>query len=221
MVRRTKEEALETRAHLLDAAERVFSENGVTNTSLNDIAVAAGVTRGALYHHFKNKLDLITALMDRVMMPINDMRMCAAATAPDDPLGQLRLRAVHVLHRAIKDQHTRAVFTILFHKCEYVDNVLPIKQRHLQTRNDCVDDVISAFKAAIAADQLPAELDPKNATLGLFSFIDGLVYNWLLDPDYFPLEKDIEHFVDVYLEGLRHSRGTGNKIPPCGSTHTR
>ena len=213
MVRRTKEEALETRAQLLDAAERVFSEKGVTNTSLNDIAVAAKVTRGALYHHFKNKLDLIAALMERVMMPINEMRMCAAATAPDDPLGQLRLRAAHVLHRAINDPHTRAMFTILFHKCEYVDDVLPIKERHLQTRKECVENVMSAFAAAIAAGQLPAGLEPKNATLGLFSFIDGLVYNWLLDPAYFPLEDNIEYFVDLYLEGLK--RGGRRTSSPC------
>ena len=205
MARRTKEAAQETRAHLLDAAERVFSEKGVTSTSLNEIAVAAGVTRGALYHHFKNKLDLVGALMERVMMPINEMRLCAAVTAPDDPLGQIRLRAMHVVLRAIKDPHTRAVFTILFHKCEYVDTVLPIKHRHVQTRNECADEVASAFAAAIAAGQLPKETDPRKATMGLFSYIDGLVYNWLLDPDYFPLEADIEYYVDIYLEGLGRS----------------
>src|SRR3569832_828875 len=107
MARRTKEAAQETRAHLLDAAERVFSEKGVTSTSLNEIAVADGVTRGALYHHFTYNLDLVGAQMDRVMMPINEMRLCAALTAPDDPLGQIRLRAMHVVLRAIKDPHTR------------------------------------------------------------------------------------------------------------------
>lgn len=214
MVRRTKEEAQETRAHLLDAAERLFSEQGVTSTSLNDIARAAGVTRGALYHHFKNKTDLIEALLDRVMMPITEMRSCAASAAPGDPLSQIRLRAMHVLRQAVHDPHTRAVFTILFHKCEYVDNVTAIKQRHLETRNECAVEVQTAFAAAIAAGQLPADLDPRNATLGLFSFIDGLVYNWLLDPEYFSLDQHIAHFIDVYVEGLRHSAaGTARNLP--------
>jgi TetR/AcrR family acrAB operon transcriptional repressor len=48
VARRTKDAALETRNALLDTAERVFSERGVSHTSLADIAKAAGVTRGAI-----------------------------------------------------------------------------------------------------------------------------------------------------------------------------
>src|ERR1700712_1304134 len=57
MVRRTKEEAAETRNSILDAAERVFFEKGVSRTTLADIALEAGVTRGAIYWHFANKGD--------------------------------------------------------------------------------------------------------------------------------------------------------------------
>ena len=70
MVRRTKEEALETRDRILDTAEQVFSERGVARTSLADIADAAGVTRGAIYWHFKNKGDLFSAMLDRVALPM-------------------------------------------------------------------------------------------------------------------------------------------------------
>ena len=55
MARRTKEEALATRHALLDAAERVFGRRGVARTSLVEIAEEAGVTRGAVYWHFKDK----------------------------------------------------------------------------------------------------------------------------------------------------------------------
>lgn len=63
-MRRTKEEAFETRQALLDAALPVFSENGLEATRLEDIAERAGVTRGALYWHFKNKEDLLISLLD-------------------------------------------------------------------------------------------------------------------------------------------------------------
>ena len=49
MVRRTKEEAQETRSQILEAAEKAFYERGVARTTLADIAALAGVTRGAIY----------------------------------------------------------------------------------------------------------------------------------------------------------------------------
>ena len=50
---KTKEEAYQTRCNVLDAALTVFYERGVAQASLDEIAKAAGVTRGALYWHFK------------------------------------------------------------------------------------------------------------------------------------------------------------------------
>ena len=57
-MRKTKAEAQKTREQLLQSALDTFLENGVSRTSLAAIARNAGVTRGALYWHFKNKEDL-------------------------------------------------------------------------------------------------------------------------------------------------------------------
>ena len=62
MVRRTKADAEATRLSLLDAAEQLFQARGVSRTSLNDIATAAGTTRGAIYWHFKDKADLLSLI---------------------------------------------------------------------------------------------------------------------------------------------------------------
>ncbi|MGL6253408.1 MAG: TetR family transcriptional regulator, partial [Billgrantia desiderata] len=73
MARRTKAEAAATREALLDAAEEVFLERGVARTSLEQIAREAGVTRGAVYWHFKNKADLFRAMLLRVRMPFEEL----------------------------------------------------------------------------------------------------------------------------------------------------
>lgn len=205
MVRRTKAEAEETRVALLDAAERVFSDKGVTSTSLNEVAAAAGVTRGALYHHFSNKLDLLDALMERVMMPLEEMRRLDEEQPGGSSLTAIRERSLTVLQLAVSDPHARAVFSILYHKCEFVEGVLPVQRRHLECRSDCITEVTAAFAAAIAAGELPPGLCPRQVTIGLFSYIDGLVFNWLLDPDYFDLGADAPFFIDSYLNGLRRA----------------
>jgi len=62
----TRERRLErTRSLLLDAAEEVFAEKGFTPASLDDIARAAGYTKGAIYKHFTTKEDLFLAVSDR------------------------------------------------------------------------------------------------------------------------------------------------------------
>ena len=61
-MKRTKEDADVTRQQLLESALRVFSEKGYAATRLSDIAVAAHVTRGAIYHHFGSKKELFIAL---------------------------------------------------------------------------------------------------------------------------------------------------------------
>lgn len=73
MVRRTKEEAQETRSQILQAAEQAFYERGVARTTLADIAALAGVTRGAIYWHFSNKSDLLQALLDTLHEPLDEL----------------------------------------------------------------------------------------------------------------------------------------------------
>ncbi|HET8817899.1 MAG TPA: TetR family transcriptional regulator [Pseudidiomarina sp.] len=202
MVRRTKEDALSTRNDLLDAAERLFSERGVATTSMMQVAEAAGVTRGAIYHHFENKLDLIESLMDRVKLPVDEMFEELAKSIPDDPLGQLKHRCLKIVKQVQDDQHTQALINILFHKCEYIDDVLPIHQRHLHGRNACIDECEKLIEHAIEKGQVSQNVKPRETVIGMFSLIDGLMYNWLLDRDYFNLEQVAKTSLDRYCASL-------------------
>ncbi len=62
-MKRTKSEAEQTRANILAAAMQVFAEKGFDAAKLDEIAGTAGVTRGAIYWHFKDKLDLFIQLL--------------------------------------------------------------------------------------------------------------------------------------------------------------
>lgn len=205
VVRKTKEEALETRDRLLDAAGEVFSEKGVTRASLDDIARAAGLTRGAIYWHFKNKTDLIEALWGRTKMPLDDAWGNCCASAECDPLGRIRDNAVGMLKRAATDANTRQIYDILFNKCECVGEGERVLARKLESRQECTPTIANFFKAAIKAGQLPAGLDPDTAMAALFSYLDGLVYNSFLHPEMLRLDEQAEFYVDTFIEGLKRS----------------
>ena len=85
-----------TRAALLDAAAQVFAQRGVAAASLEEIATTAGFTRGALYHHFDSKDELVIALLTRhdeqLLRAYEDL---LGSPAPDPIASARRWRALH------------------------------------------------------------------------------------------------------------------------------
>src|SRR5947209_8684210 len=61
-----------TRAALLQAARDLFGEHGYADTATDEVVVRAGVTKGALYHHFSGKEDLFRAVFEQVQLDVSD-----------------------------------------------------------------------------------------------------------------------------------------------------
>ena len=202
MARRTKEEAQETRSRILDAAESVFHEKGVSNASLEEIAAAADVTRGAIYWHFKDKAELFDAMMQRVVLPVDEMLESAAGCTESDPLALLRRATVDVLLRTARDARTQRIFDIAYHKCEYVGDATGVRERHVASQQQCLKTIEAGFRACVAAGQLPKSVSPQEAAIGALSLVSGLIANWVLAPRTFSLEKHAQSIVDTYFRGL-------------------
>ncbi|TWO73329.1 TetR family transcriptional regulator [Caenimonas sedimenti] len=202
MARRTKEEALATRSALLDAAERVFQAQGVAGTSLNDIAVAAGTTRGAIYWHFKDKADLFNAMMDRVTLPLQEAQAQLADATAGDPLPALRAAIRLAFGKTVHDPLTRRAFEVATHKVEYVDSLCAVRARHLQVRQAWVLQFRAALLKSAQVRGVKLAMPAAAAAQGLQALADGLIQNWLLDPAAFDLEGVGGKVVDAYLGGL-------------------
>jgi TetR/AcrR family acrAB operon transcriptional repressor len=205
VARRTKEAAQETRNGILDAAERIFSERGVSRTSLGDVAAAAGLTRGAIYWHFRDKADLFNAMIARVTLPMEDQVCGAWNPSVADPLSHIRNRLTAVLERTSTDPQCRRVFHIVYHKCEYVDEMKQVWKRLGEMRAGCLAHVEQGFRDAIARGQLPHSVNAHRAAIGIYAMVDGLINNWVIDPDYSPQAREAERMIDLYLNGLRRT----------------
>ena len=213
MVRRTKDEAQETRHRILDVAERVFSERGVTRTSLADIAKAAGVTRGAIYWHFDDKADLFCSMIARVTMPMESPACQTDHRAAADPLASIRDMMIGILRRTSEDPQARRVFHIVYHKCEHVDEMQPVWQRFNEMRAGCLLRIEEGLHAAKDKGQLPGNLDARLAATGLRALLDGLVSSWVMDPDYRPLKDEAGSLVDLFLNALHTSWEPALPVP--------
>jgi TetR/AcrR family acrAB operon transcriptional repressor len=202
MARRTKEDALATRNSLLDAAERVFLAQGVAGTSLNDIALEAGTTRGAIYWHFRDKADLFNAMMDRVVMPLRCALESVQEPAGGDPLPRLRKALRAALRQTVQDPQTRRVFEVATHKVEYVDSLCAVRQRHRENRDRIVGELRQVLLKSAEAQGVRLAIPALIAAQGLHALIDGIIQNWLLEPEGFDLELAGTKAIDAYLRGV-------------------
>ncbi|MES4992445.1 TetR/AcrR family transcriptional regulator [Phyllobacterium sp. 22229] len=113
-MKRTKSDAALTRAAILDAAELLFYREGVENSTLDQIAAQAGVTRGALYWHFRGKEDLLLELFAGLHVnPLQEIYEEDARGPAFQPLCFLE----HKLHSWFDSlgtiPHLKRMFTIL------------------------------------------------------------------------------------------------------------
>ena len=198
MARRTKEEAQETRAKLLDAAEHLFLKQGVSGTSLAQIAQAAGTTRGAIYWHFKDKGDLFNAMMDRITLPFEaavESMMCSP-----DAIQAMRDHALLTMDQLSHDTQLQRVLTVAMMMVELVPEHLQIRERHEWASQRHIQRIAHAVRewAQCGAHELNAT--PEQIANGFHSLVFGLMYQWLLTPT-FDLQETSRCCLDAFLRG--------------------
>ena len=218
MVRRTKDEALATRAALLDAAERVFCENGVTRATLGDVATAAGVTRGAIYWHFRDKAELFGAMCDRATLPMQSRLEAAAACEGDDAIETLRGVSVQALREIASNSRTRAMLEILLCNSERPNQANAGAPRTDEMDRQCACAVERIIARAVQQGRLPNETDTNLAAHLMQAFFYGVIQLWLTQPTAFDLQVAAHALVDTMIAGLvaaqpRRETGAGAEAP--------
>lgn len=91
MARKSAEVAAQTAQDILESATRLFASRGFAEVSLDDIAKDAGITRGAIYHHYRNKVGLFVAVAAGLQSGVAAAIVTAAEGAGPSPEDQLRV----------------------------------------------------------------------------------------------------------------------------------
>ncbi len=203
MARRTKEEAAATRDSILDAAEKLFVEQGVSRTTLQHIATEAGVTRGAIYWHFDDKGALFNAMMERATLPLEGELQVLDQSESADPLDDLRNYLLAVLRRTVEDPGARRVFEIATLKMEFVDEMDPVRQRRQHNISNWMSRAERRIRLAAEKGLVDKGIDVRVTALSMWILIDGLIHSWMFDQAAFDLIRQGECVIDPYLNGLR------------------
>lgn len=208
MVRKTKAEAAATREALLDAAEEVFLEKGVARTSLEQIARHAGMTRGAVYWHFRNKTDLFLAMLQRVRMPFRELvEEIGDPALAERPLETIRL-AIGKGFERLEQPHCRRVHAILIHHCEVFGDVDPLAMQNEMAEEAC-GALCDYLRCAARLGQLREDLSPEVAAQLLQSMLGGLFHDWLRNHEQFSIVEQGMVLVETQLRLCAPPRAAG------------
>ena len=184
-----------SRDAILDAALRCFAKRGYHETSVDDIAARARLSKGAIYWHFEGKRELFLALMDRAL--VHDLELARAVNAAPDWRA-----ALHVL---------------LTRTPEYVDRELPLVKLSLQhllatgmdegvrvrseQKVERWNGVVERQLAKGMADGSLRAFAPEDVTLAIGAAIAGLTLMRLTRPD-LPLASVYRALEEIVARGL-------------------
>ena len=184
MARKTKENAELTRQHLIQAAREVFLTRGVSRTTMEHIAIQAGVTRGAIYWHFSNKIALFQAMREQVFLPLIDrMDDTLLVERSEDPLACIENFLCGTIQVLMDSIETRQIYEIMMIKCEYVDEFATVLQQILSNCSVIEEKLKLVYERAKTREQLHASHDPSQLATDTHLFFIGLLHMWVKDTD--------------------------------------
>ncbi|WP_369587548.1 multidrug efflux system transcriptional repressor MtrR [Kingella oralis] len=186
-MRKTKTEAQKTRQHLLDAALEVFWRDGVTRASLQAIAQEAGVTRGALYWHFKNKEDLFETLFEQqyadFFAAFNDQTL----RDNQDVWTHLQHNLTTMFETLATRESKHKFCNVMLSKCEQTAGNETITELACRYHRLFQKQIAYALQLSREQGRLPENTDIELAAIYLESSLVGLIKIWIDEPERFDL----------------------------------
>lgn len=212
-MRRSKEDSEQTRAAILDAAERMFCEKGYAAATVGEISRAAGVTRGAFYWHFRDKTEVLAALHGRSFLPQEKILTSTIDSDAPDPLGCLFDAAVEALRSFEVNDGEQRIFRIMSDLTIGDEGCETLARIHAEMRHL----IRQVMQRARANGTLHPRVTAAQAELFMTVTIGGLLAEWLRSDKGFPLAASGERLLRHLMAMLRADPGDTPRARCCGS----
>ncbi|NSL21201.1 TetR family transcriptional regulator [Agrobacterium tumefaciens] len=198
-MKRTKEDAAETKRQILKAAEHLFLEHGYEDVTLDEIASASGVSRGAVHFHFVNKAGLLHALRDDAQLPLQQLADGLECNATADPLVLLGETISTIFYDLHSDDRRRGLIRLMIH-LDLTDNKAGIRAQGFYKAVERI------FIEVNRHHKLAPPWTPKSAASAVSAVVVGTLEEWALARSEFPLVPYGQDLVRMVLRGFADPR---------------
>jgi TetR/AcrR family acrAB operon transcriptional repressor len=213
-MRKTKEEAAITRKKLLAVALSVFSIKGYSVTTLEDIAHEAGVTRGAIYWHFKGKAEIYNSLLHEFSQRIQIITQ--QAISEGGSFKEVLQRVFILLLTNLEDdKDLRAIMEMTLFKTAVSLELEPGRKEQVESSRALITGITQAMQKGIDAGELRNDLDPADMARSFLALQNGIIYQWLADPGSFSLKNTSTSLAKILMTGIERPRQHVSKTKGC------
>lgn len=184
---------------ILNAATKVFAQNGFFNSQVADVARVAGVAAGTVYLYFQSKDDILVSIFERSMHTV--LAECRAETdGISDPARRLRRIAHLHLERLGRDKDLAVVFQVELRQS------VKFMERFSET---FLQDYFKMIRQAIAEGQQSGAfrktISATTATKIFFGALDEMATNWVLSRRKYDLAAEADAVADLFLNGVANT----------------
>jgi AcrR family transcriptional regulator len=199
-MRKTKEEAEITKQKIMDAALQLFKNKGFDATSLQDIAKVTGMTRGAIYWHFKNKLDILATLMLEMKkrFEIGLRNFQEEEGSATDKLRRL-VQDIVTAHTA--DQRIQDLFIVIMANYQ-ISEKLRKGRLKAEFPTQFIDTVGSIIEQGIEEGALRQDVDPGEIAWLVLILLTGSIIAHLKFPDAYEVSVKSDRMLDCFMNGI-------------------
>ncbi len=190
-----------TRALLVKNAFHEIHAHGYAGASLDRILTKSGVTKGALYHHFKSKADLLHAVIDEAIQPMVTERWLRPLHESDDPIRTLAESTGAMMAEATPEEMCCGCpLNNLTQELAGVDEDF---RKHLdRVADDWKAGIRAAFERGQEAGNIRKDVNTTAVASLVFATYQGLIGSVKTSRDREEVKAGLEAFLDL-LEGLR------------------
>jgi TetR/AcrR family acrAB operon transcriptional repressor len=200
-MKRTKKEAAQTRTNILDAAMQVFASKGYAGTRLDDVAQAAGVTRGAITWHFSKKANLLKAALDTGMAEYGS-RIEKILDSGLSPLDTIRSLVKEMLSSLEADEAYRKSMEILLNRAELTMELQQGWDEYVKEIHSFRRTLERVIQKGIMTGEIRPETDPELIAITIVSVIIGIEQLWLMDRSAFSAATVSDRIVAFLIQGI-------------------
>ena len=195
MTRREKQQ--HTRSSLLKAATKLFCRSGLEGASVDQVAQAAGYTKGAFYANFKSKEELFLVMLDERFARELE-RIDRALAGLQEPHTEARAAAADFIHFAGDEDWPRLYFQFVAHAARDDEFRQELATRQ-QAMREKLAETFARWKQGFLIDDSPP-LPLEEITAMIYCMADGFLVDRMIEPGLG--EELYEKMIDIFLRGL-------------------